>query len=242
MKRSRAFRPSQPDPLEGRLVLSQVFFSPATGVILGGLPSHAELGRIHRSPMTYSVAQTKLADGKVLTTDTSTIPDGAAGTLTSKVTHEPDGSTRTVYETATVLHGTKTFTKAITLPDGVQQTETGTDVTSKSTTTILPDGTLKTNPATAPSLSRTTTFNHVITQAGLGTETIVGTSVRESSRNGTMTVTDQEVTQFDGSRDEVKIVSVDHNGSSTTRKTTILPGGASTMSVSTSRLLASTRP
>jgi len=238
MKRSQAFRHFALETLEGRVVLSQVFFSPQTGVIAGGLPSHAELRRLHQGGVSYSVGQTRLADGKVLTTDTSVIHDDKGGTLTSKIIHEPDGTSKTVYETATTLHGTKTFTKAILSQNGVRQTETGTDSTEGSSTTILPDGTLQTNPASSPLVSQTTTFDHVITQQGLGTETIVGTTVSQASRGRVISVTNQDVTNFDGSKDEVKIVSVGHDGSSTTSKTTTLPGGASTTTVSTSKSLA----
>ena len=240
MKCSRAFRPSTPDLLEGRVVLSQVFFSPVTGVVDTNRPSHPEVRRLHQAGVTFSVVQTKLADGKVLTTDSSTIPDGSAGTLTSKITHEPDGTTKTVFETATTLDGTKTFTKKITLPSGAQETETGTDVTQKSSTTIWPDGTLEIKPASAPLVSQTTTFHHVITQAGLGTETIVGTSVHGLHRNQLLTVTNQKVTHFDGSTDQVKIVTVNHHGSSTITKTTTPASGSATTTVSTSHLIAST--
>ena len=238
MKRPRAFHPRATDLLEARVVLSQVYFSPVTGIIATGKPIHAEVAPNAQTPLVHVVSQTKLANGQVKTIDESSVPGALPGTFTSKVIHEPDGTTETESETATSSGLTTNFTNQITLPDGARQTETGTDVKAISSATLLPDGTLQPASRTGNSWTTTTTFNHVITQPGLGTETIAGTTVQGSIKNQTLTFTSQEVTHFDGSQAAVNIRSVERNGITTTHQTMTLPGGATTIAVSTTKVLS----
>ena len=146
MNRSRALLPAGPDTLEGRVVLSQVYFSPPTGLVGTEVAAVSTGTGSHlRVKVASMVERTILGDGQLQVTNIVSSPIGAGGVLTTMVVHAPDGTTRTVDQTATTYAGTTNYTQAILLPDGSHEIETGIEVTQPSTATIQPDGTILPN-------------------------------------------------------------------------------------------------
>ena len=249
MSRSRELLPAAPDPLEGRVVLAQVYLSPPLGLV-GDMVAAVSTGsgknfKVKASSM---VERTTLADGTLQVTNSIAGPISPGGVLISLVTHNPDGTTRTINETATVLHGVTNYTRGIVLPDGSSETETGSEFTQPSATTVERDGTLRPHPG-GRTVSRATVFSRVFRVVDQGTGSalegargsIVGSTVTQVKGNRTVSSTDQQVTNFDGSQMEVRVFTIVQKGTTTNRETIInYANGAVTTTTTTSRLTSST--
>ena len=253
MNRSRAMAPTAPDLLEGRIVLSQVYFSPPLGLV-GDMVAAVSTGsgkhlKVKAAAM---VERTILEDGQLQVTNIVTAPIYAAGILTSMVTHIPDGTTRTINTTATTLHGTTNYTRGIILPDGSTETETGSEYAQPTATTIQPDGTLRPHPG-GQKVSRVAVFDRVVTAgdqgsgSGSGSKSqtasgsIVGSTVTQAKGGRTIASTDEQVTNFDGSQMEVRVFTTIQNGTTTNRETILnFATGAVTTTTTTSRITSST--
>ena len=254
MKRSRALSPAVPDPLEGRVVPSQVYLSPPLGLVGDAVASVSTgMGKKFRVKAAAMIERTTLNNGQIQTTNIVAGPIAAGGVLIARVAHNPDGTTTTINTTATTLHGTTTYTRGIVLPDGSSQTETGSEYTQPSATTIRPGGTLRPHPG-GRAASRATVFTRVVTPTKLdggsgsgsgspsrGTGSIVGSTVTQVQGNRTISATDEQVTNFDGSQMEVRIFTVIKGGITTNRATVIdYATGSVTTTTTTSRITSST--
>ena len=238
MKRSRAFRSASLDRLEGRLVLSQLLPSPATDPGVESVALQTQAAREGHGRVAYSVERTTAASGTAQVTNTLEVPNGGAGILTTVVTHLMDATTQTVYQTSTTSQGVTSYSRSILLPDGARQTEVGSELMQATATTIRADGTLQQHPG-GKDVSQTSAFRRIITQTGLGTETILGITVSQGKTGQTTAVTDEQVTNFDGSQEEIKYRVTVRNGATTTRMTTLYPTGAVNVVTTTSRITSS---
>ena len=243
MTRSRALLPAAPDLLEARVVLSQVYFSPPTGLVGAGVAEVSTGTGAHlRIKVASMVERTILGNGLVQMTNIVSSPIGAGGVLTSMVVHAPDGTTRTVDQTATTYAGTTNYSQAILLPDGSHETETGIEVTQPSTATIQPDGTLLPHSG-GRSASQVTVFRRIVTETAptQASGLIVGSTVTQAKSGRVVASTDEQVTNLDGSQMEVRVLRTIRNGTTTDRETIInYATGAVSTTTSTSRITSST--
>ena len=250
MNRSRVLLPTAPDLLEGRVVLTQVYFSPPLGLV-GDMVAAVTTGsgKHLKVKATAMVERTVLNNGQLQVTNIVTAPIFAAGVLTSMVTHNPDGTTRTINTTATSLHGTTTYTRGIILPDGSTETEKGSEFTQPSATTVESNGTLRPHPG-GRSTSKVTVFNRVVTvDQNAGSDSgskspsgsIVGSTVTQAVSGRTISSTDEQVTNFNGSQMEVRVFTTVHNGTTTNRETILdFATGVVATTTTTSRITSST--
>lgn len=224
------------------MVPSQVYFSPPMALVGDSISARTVAGGLRRQAKVAAMTErTVLGNGLVQVTNTVSNPIGAAGVLTSAVITNPDGTVRTVYQTATSLRGVTTYSRATVLPDGSRQSEEGTEVAQATATTILPDGSLQAHPGRSGGASRTTSFQRVITREGGGTGSIVGATVAQAKPGRVVMSTTQQVTNFEGSQEQVRVFTTRRGGVTTTRETIILfPSGLTSTSTSTTRVTSST--
>ena len=202
MKRSLTFRPAVGDLLEARLVLSSVH-----PVVAEAAKSHSKATQAHVPLGTevQGVTQQTFSTGLVQTTRRTIVASGNDQATAQDLITNSDGTSETDTATGSLSNGTTTVNVTKVFSTGVTQSEVDTQT---STTTC---GTLQANGTVIPGsrkagLVATTNFTHITTQPGLGTQVIVGTSVNGRVGKLVQTITNQQVTNFDGTVDQVHIV------------------------------------
>lgn len=235
MKRSIAFRPSLTDRLENRLVLSHV--NPAIVAQAKTTPK-AHAANLTTPLNVQGVIQETTSDGQVKTISTSFTQTSLFRGTSTRTTTYPNGTKQV--ETAMVASAgflKSLSTGTVVLPDGSTQSTSETTTVGAAFGTIRPDGTVAKGKGGAVITSK---FTRSIFQIGPGTETIQGTSVEGLVHKKLVLITNEQITNFDGSHETVRITRTATNDPSivTVTTTTTQANGASVTTTATDKILS----
>ena len=201
MKRSPTLVPGLVSSLEPRIVLSAVH-----PIVAEVAKSHHKATHTPSIPPTdiVGVKQETFSTGLVQTTRRTLLASGNQVTAQDVITNS-DGTSETDLATGTQSNGTVTVNVNKVFSSGVTQGEVDTETAAVAFGTLQADGTVSPGSVKAGVVA-TTNFTKVTTQAGLGTQVIVGTSAVGRVGKQVETITNQQVTNFDGTVDQVRIV------------------------------------
>lgn len=235
MKLSRAFRPVAVDRLENRVVLSHAPHA---------LVAQAKaMPRAHAAPLTnplngQGVVQETSSDGQVKTISASFTQTSLFEGTSVRTTTYPNGTKQV--ETSTVASAgllKSLSTGTIVLPDGSTQSSSQLTTLGIAFGTIRPDGTVARGKGGGVI---TTKFTQTISQIGPGTETIRGTAVEGLVHKRLTLITNEQITNFDGSTQTIRITKTATSDPSvaTVVTTTTQANGASVTTTATDKVLS----
>jgi hypothetical protein len=235
MRPSRAFQPSTPLPLEGRVVLSAMAAHAVANEPLSlsavdaGLRqravrlSPAEIAQSNASDVPFGIGTTDTIHAGLPVAEQLTTTYLGGSTQTESLLKVPDSSNNTVtaYKTINLRNGGGTETVVDTESfSGGTIPFSGTDNTHTVTTT-MPDGAIQTETEHEVIVGHKTTIDGTIHEADGGVETWTSVNIK----HGRTTTDNKTIIEPDGSREHQKIVTTDHGDLEwTTRTTTTRPG------------------